>query len=79
MKHIKGKSKFKFIESFPYVIKYKHNKENIVVDALSRRLVLVNTLASRTMVFERLKGLYYWDLVDGSLFKNGRVCVPKNS
>ncbi|XP_044489105.1 uncharacterized protein LOC123213695 [Mangifera indica] len=26
-----------FIETFPYVIKYKHGKENIVVDALSRR------------------------------------------
>ena len=29
-----------FIETFPYVIKYKQGKENIVADALSRRYVL---------------------------------------
>ena len=32
-----------FIESFPYVIKYKGGKTNIVVDALSRRYSLITT------------------------------------
>jgi len=29
-----------FIESFPYVVKYKKGKENVVTDALSRKSVL---------------------------------------
>jgi hypothetical protein len=33
-----------FIESFPYVIKYKKGKENIITDALSRRYTLLNQL-----------------------------------
>ena len=30
-----------FIETFPYVIKYKQGKENVVADALSRRYTLL--------------------------------------
>ncbi|XP_056853604.1 uncharacterized protein LOC130502881 [Raphanus sativus] len=45
LKHLKGQQKLnkrharwiEFIETFPYVIKYKKGKENIVADALSRR------------------------------------------
>ncbi|RVW67725.1 Retrovirus-related Pol polyprotein from transposon 17.6 [Vitis vinifera] len=45
LKHLKGQGKLnrrhakwvEFIETFPYVIKYKQGKENIVADALSRR------------------------------------------
>ncbi|KAE8720303.1 Detected protein of unknown function [Hibiscus syriacus] len=45
LKHIRGKHKLnkrhgkwvEFLETFPYVIKYKKGKENIVFDALSRR------------------------------------------
>ncbi|XP_038979001.1 LOW QUALITY PROTEIN: uncharacterized protein LOC120109324 [Phoenix dactylifera] len=45
LKHLKGQGKLnrrhakwvEFIESFPYVIKYKQGKENVVADALSRR------------------------------------------
>jgi len=48
LKHLKGQGKLnrrhakwvEFIETFPYVIKYKQDKENIVVDTLSRRYVL---------------------------------------
>ncbi|RVW30307.1 Retrovirus-related Pol polyprotein from transposon 17.6 [Vitis vinifera] len=46
LKHLKGQGKLnrrhakwvEFIETFPNVIKYKQGKENIVADALSRRL-----------------------------------------
>jgi hypothetical protein len=43
LKHLKGQSKLnkrharwmEYIETFPYVIRYKQGKENIVADALS--------------------------------------------
>ncbi|XP_048227283.1 uncharacterized protein LOC125369308, partial [Ricinus communis] len=45
LKYLKGQGKLnkrhakwvEFIESFPYIIKYKQGKENVVVDALSKR------------------------------------------
>ena len=47
-----------FIETFPYVIKYKQGKENIVADALSRRYALVSTLNAKLLGFEYVKELY---------------------
>jgi hypothetical protein len=47
-----------FIETFPYAIKYKQGKENIVADALSRRYALVSTLNSKLLGFECVKELY---------------------
>ena len=66
LKHLKGQSKFnrrhakwvEFIETFPYVIKYKQGKENIVADALSRRYALVSTLNAKLLEFEYIKELY---------------------
>ncbi|KAF7815025.1 Transposon Ty3-I Gag-Pol polyprotein [Senna tora] len=50
-----------FIETFPYVIKHKKGKENVVVDALSRRYSLITSLHARLLGFELLKGLYESD------------------
>ena len=47
-----------FIETFPYVIKYKQGEENIMTDALSRREALVSTLNAKLLEFEYVKGLY---------------------
>ena len=47
-----------FIETFPYVIKYKQGKENIVVDALLRRYALVFTLNAKLLGFEYVKELH---------------------
>ncbi|WMV34637.1 hypothetical protein MTR67_028022, partial [Solanum verrucosum] len=66
LKHIRAQGKFnkrhakwiEFLETFPYVIQYKKGKENVVVDALSRKHVLINTLSSKLIGFECLKGLY---------------------
>jgi hypothetical protein len=66
LKHLKGQGKLsrrhakwvKFIEIFPYVIKYKQGEENIVADALSRRYVLLSTLDARFLGFEHIKELY---------------------
>jgi hypothetical protein len=66
LKHLKGQCKLsrrhakwvEFIETFLYVIKYKQGKENIVVDTLSRRYVLLSTLDARFLGFEHIKELY---------------------
>ena len=47
-----------FIETFPYVIKYKQGKDNVVVDALSRRYALITTLNAKLLGFEYIKELY---------------------
>ncbi|KAK6148142.1 hypothetical protein DH2020_019054 [Rehmannia glutinosa] len=66
LKYLKGQGKLnkrhikwvEFIESFPYVIKYKKGKENIVADALSRRHALITTLGSKLLGFESIKEMY---------------------
>ena len=65
-KHLKGQGKLnriyaklvEFIETFPYIIKYKQGKKNIVVDALLRRYVFLNTMNTRLLGFEYVKELY---------------------
>lgn len=52
------------------MIKYEQGKKNATVDVLSRRYVLVNTLASKIMGFESLSGLYYIDLDFKETFEN---------
>lgn len=49
LKHLKRQQKLNkrhekwvaFVDTFPYIIKYKQGKENVVADALSRRYVLL--------------------------------------
>ena len=69
LKHIKGQGKLhkrhakwvEFIETFPYVIKYKQGNENVVADALSRRYALISTLTAKLYGFENIKELYVND------------------
>ncbi|KAH9780586.1 Endonuclease [Citrus sinensis] len=66
LKHLKGQHKLnkrharwvEFIETFPYVIRYKQGKENIVANALSCRYVLISTLNAKLVGFEHIKELY---------------------
>ena len=59
LKRLKGQHKLnkrharwvEFIEMFPYVIRYKQGKENIVADALSCKYVLISTLDAKTFRF----------------------------
>ena len=52
LKHIKSQAKLdhrhakwvQFIETFPYVIKHKKGKENVIADALSRRYAMLSQL-----------------------------------
>ena len=66
LKYIKGQTKLnrkhvkwvKFMESFPYGIKYKKGKVNVVIDALSKRYALISMLNTRLMGFEQVKDQY---------------------
>jgi hypothetical protein len=61
LKHIRSQGKLnhrhakwvEFIESFPYVIKHKKGKENVITDALSRRYTLLNQLDYKIFGLER--------------------------
>ncbi|RVW25127.1 Transposon Ty3-I Gag-Pol polyprotein [Vitis vinifera] len=91
LKHLKGQGKFnrrhakwvEFIETFPYVIKYKQGKENIVAGALGFEYVkelYANDDAFASVYGECEKtsfGKFY--RLDGYLFRENRLCVPNSS
>ncbi|KAF7842186.1 uncharacterized protein G2W53_004484 [Senna tora] len=54
-------SLLEFIETFPYVFKYKKGKENVVANALSRKYNLLTSLNTRLLGFEYIKELYVTD------------------
>ncbi|KAG7599432.1 Reverse transcriptase domain [Arabidopsis suecica] len=78
LKHLKGQQKLnkrharwvEFIETFPYVIKYKKGKDNVVADALSRRYVLLTSLDARLLGFEQIKDLYANDSDFSKIFQS---------
>ena len=65
-KHLKGQLKLnhrhakwsEFIESFPYIVKYKNGKDNVVADALSRRHILLSQLDTKILGLQSIKELY---------------------
>jgi hypothetical protein len=69
LKHIRSQGKLnrrhakwvEFIESFPYVIKHKKGKENAIVDALSRRYVILTQLDYKIFGLETIKDQYVHD------------------
>jgi hypothetical protein len=50
-----------FIETFPYIVKYKKGKDNIFADALSRKNILLNQLEVKVLGLESIKELYSTD------------------
>ena len=81
LKYLKGQAKLnkrhakwvEFIESFPYVIKYKKGKENVVADALSRKTNLLTRLEINVVGLDEIKDLYPSDSFFGPIFKK---CSP---
>jgi hypothetical protein len=69
LKHIHSQRKLnrrhakwvEFIESFPYVIKHKKGKENVIADALSRRYALVTQHDYKIFGLEITKDQYVHD------------------
>ena len=58
-----------FIEFFPYIIKYKQGKQNIVANALSRRYALISKLDAKLLGFEYIKDLYNSDLDFANVYR----------
>jgi hypothetical protein len=66
LKYIRGQAKLnkrhakwaKFIETFPYVIKHKKGKDNVIVDALSRCYTMLSQLDHKIFGLESIKELY---------------------
>jgi hypothetical protein len=61
-----------FIESFPYIIKHKKGKDNVIADALSRCYTVLSQLSHKIFGLETIKGLYATDLDIKDAFKNFR-------
>ncbi|WVZ78207.1 hypothetical protein U9M48_025956 [Paspalum notatum var. saurae] len=69
LKHIRSQVKLnrrhakwvEFIESFPYVIKHKKGKDNVIADALSRRYTMLSQLDHRIFGLESIKAQYAYD------------------
>ncbi|WVZ98072.1 hypothetical protein U9M48_043553 [Paspalum notatum var. saurae] len=55
-----------FIESFPYIIKHKNGKENVIADALSRRYTMLSRLDFKIFGLQTVKDQY----VDDADFKD---------
>jgi hypothetical protein len=78
LKHLKRQQRLnkrhakwvEFIETFPYVIRYKQGKENVVADALSRRYALLSMLDTKLLGFEYIKDLYVQDSDFGDVFNS---------
>jgi hypothetical protein len=66
LKYLKGQTNLnkrhakwiEFIESFPYIIKHKKGKDNVIVDVLSRRYTMLSQLSHKIFGLETIKGLY---------------------
>ena len=53
---------------FPYVVQYKKGKDNIVADALSRKMILLTQLEINVLGLDDLKELYASDSFFGPIF-----------
>lgn len=77
LKHIRGHITLKrrhtrwleFVETFPYIIKYKKGKDNIAADALSRQHNLIITMDAKVLGFEHIKIVYWEDPYFGAIYK----------
>ena len=77
LKYLKGQANLskrhakwvEFMESFPYIVKYKKGKENVVADALSRKNTsLLTRLEVNVLGLDDIKSLYASDPFFGPIF-----------
>jgi hypothetical protein len=80
LKHIRGQAKMnkrhakwvEFIKTFPYIIKHKKGKENVIVNALSRRYTMLSQLDHKFFGLESIKELYATDVDFKDAYENCR-------
>jgi hypothetical protein len=61
-----------FIDTFPYIIKHKKEKDNVIVDALSRRYTMLSQLDHKCFCLESIKKLYASDFDFKDAYENCR-------
>ena len=64
-----------YLEQFPYVIKYKKGKANMVADALSKRYTLLAKLGSQILGFDNICELYIHDPFFATIYHD---CLTKS-
>jgi hypothetical protein len=80
LKHIRGQAKLnkrrakwvEFIKTFPYIIKYKKEKKNVIADALSRRYTMLSQPDHKFFGLESIKELYATDVDFKDAYDNCR-------
>jgi hypothetical protein len=80
LKHIRGQAKLnkrhakwvEFIENFPYIIKHKKGKDNVIADALSRCYTMLPQLDHKFFGLESRKELYATDFDFKDAYENCR-------
>jgi hypothetical protein len=80
LKYIRGQAKLnkchakwvEFIKTFPYIIKHKKGKENIIADALFRHCTLLSQLDHKIFGLEYIKELYATDVDFKGAYENCR-------
>jgi hypothetical protein len=80
LKHIRVQEKLnkhhakwvEFIETFPYIIKHKKEKENVIADALSRCYTMLSQLDHKIFGLESIKELYATDVDFKNAYENYR-------
>jgi hypothetical protein len=80
LKHIRGQAKLnkrhakwvEFIKNFPYIIKHKKGKKNVIADALSKRYTMLSQLNHKIFGLESIKELYATDVDVKDAYENCR-------
>jgi hypothetical protein len=80
LKHIRGQAKLnkrhakwvEFIETFPYIIKHKKGKKNVIVDALFRCYTMLSQLDHTFFGLKSIKELYAMDVDFKGAYENCR-------
>jgi hypothetical protein len=78
LKHIRGQAKLnkhhakwvEFIKTFPYIIKHKKGKENVIADALSRHYIMLSQLDHKIFGLDSIKVLYAMDVDFKDAYEN---------